>query len=74
MFKAKEYKHHIKPLLKYVDKNGCTGTIIAEYCAIMGLPLIIAYQFLFDAEKIDEETYSSSIREIKSFYGIKDVL
>lgn len=68
MFKKEDFKLQKKPLFEYIDKYGIIK--VSEFCAIVGLPLIVAYEYLREGNYINNDEFNDNIKRLYEFYGI----
>ncbi len=72
MWKASEFVEQKKGLFSHIEKKGFSSSIIAEFCAMSGIPVIVAYQFIMEDFPEHLEFCQEKIARVKDFYGIEE--
>lgn len=69
MYDKKNYKHLKDKVIEVFETRGVD--FISYYCALMSIPVIVAYQFILEEMPEHEEEMKKRIKGIKDFFGYK---
>lgn len=70
MWKTKDFIGQRDTVLKYFRKKPVDSSTVSEYCSMVGLPLIVVYDFIREDMPEYKEFCNNKIHGIKEFYGI----
>lgn len=72
MFDPKDFISRKKDVIKHFKKEGVTTDTVSNYCSLAGIPLTVAYGFIAEALPEYAEFCKSRIKDLNSFYGVKE--
>lgn len=70
MWNSKDFLNQKEGVIKYFKKKGVDSSTVSEYCSMVGLPLIVVYEFIGDEMSEYKDFCNDKIHGIKDFYGI----
>lgn len=70
MWETKDFIGQRDTVLKYFRKKPVDSSTVSEYCSMVGLPLIVVYDFIREEMPEYREFCDKKIHGIKEFYGI----
>ena len=69
LFNPDDFRSQKEAVIKYFKKKGVDTGLIAEFCALAGIPITVVCTFIVEEMPEYKEELNEKIREINEFFG-----